>query len=150
MLDYAAAEGGNKFRATNVRVQASSELSSLSSGARAFDGLQSLAWRFKPDDPAPTLTAEFEKPVRVQSLSFSHANASPLELDHDARITRLALRFNKSSEEQLLTWGGEPLEKLVYQLEKPLVLRHLSVRVVAFEGGAVNPKVSGLAEIEAR
>lgn len=150
MLDYAAAEGANKFRATNVRVQASSELSSLSSGARAFDGLQSLAWRFKPDDPAPTLTAEFDKPVRVQSLSFSHANASPLELNHDARITQLALRFNKSSEEQLLTWGGEPLEKLVYQLEKPLVLRTLTVRVVAFEGGAVNPRVSGLAEIEAR
>jgi hypothetical protein len=138
-------------RAENLLQGAEYELRASSSRPTApapwaVDGLQGTAWLASPGDLTPTITLRFERSVRVDRITLSPADARPRDvLRHDQLVSaRVALDDDPPI---VVTFGADPLEPGVIELERPRALRRLEITLGERVPGSGRKGGVGLAEI---
>ncbi len=139
----------NLIASTRVTaVSASSENNDGQSAARAGDGLQSSYWLSKKDDPAPTWSVEFERPVRAGKLVLSHANTERRNSRAHDRAKVIEVRINRDKEVLRFELELDDRKKSILELPPGKQVRRLEVKVVERVPGERWPGHVGFAEVE--
>ena len=154
MLEYATDASSNL--ATTVRKEPSAsshkgaEAGKGNVAGKAFDGRFSSAWICDAKDPAPEVRVEFKKPIKFDQLVFTHAGTKELEWGDYDRAKTISVILGKRGKEVIHELDPDSPLKSVLQLEKPVKVSRLSVRVLDRVEGEKHPGFVGFTEIELR
>lgn len=147
MLPAASRAAENLLLGVGVEASASSRWNDDHGPGNAADQLEATAWCCAPDDARPELELEFESPMRTASIEFHQANGQRSNLGHFDRITRVALRLNRTRDGVEIELDPDELEPTRYALPKATTVRRLSITVLARERGSRHGGVGGFGEI---
>ena len=131
-----------------VEAVASSEKGDGAAAHKAIDGFHSTAWIAAQGDSTPTLTLELRRPVRANTILFSHVDASPESRGHHDRATKVLVGVNRAKQPIELILSADSLRKTTLRLPKVVNLRQLTIRIVEREPGTKQAGKVGFAEIE--
>jgi hypothetical protein len=132
--------------ATGTRITASTQFSD-SPAAAAIDGRESSGWTSMPEDKRPTLTLEFERPVRAAQVGFSPLGGRPDALGEWDRATKVELKINKQDPILTVLLETDELRTTIFDLPRPGQIRTLEIRVVERATGKRFPGRVGFNEI---
>jgi len=147
MREYAQAGPRGLFANARVTARESSRLSDRWGGAEAVDGIQFSAWITKENDKDPTLTLEFARPVRANTLLLSPIDSSEFNAKRYARPTKVELWVNKEREPRVVELLDSLDRKTQVALGKTMSIRRLVLRVVETRRGQSGLS-TGFAEVE--
>jgi hypothetical protein len=148
MLEYPRQGAENLLRRHPPRISASSKARDNQNAERLVDGLHSTAWVADAKDKTPTLTLEFARAVRANTLLFSPVGRNERDRHDYDRATKLEITFNRRKEVHALELSSDSRPKGVLRLDKPLAVRRIDVRIVERVEGRRHKGQVGFAEIE--
>jgi len=145
-LAQAAAAVRNLVRASETKAQASSQASDSPASA-AVDGRESSAWTCAPEDKTPSLTLEFERPLKANQISFSLLGGRQESRGQWDRATKLELRINKMDSALSVTLDSDESKTTQYELGRQIAIRSLEIKIVERAIGTKHPGRVGFNEI---
>lgn len=145
-LAQAAAEARNLIRASETKVQVSTQVADTPMSA-AIDGRESGGWSCAPDDKNPSITLEFERPLRANQVMFSGLGGRADSLGEWDRATKVELRVNKSEPPIVVTIDPDEFKTTHCDLIRPAAVRTLELRIVERATGKKYPGRVGFNEI---
>ncbi len=127
MQELAEMQRDNELKGMKVTVTVSSR---EKEAPRVVDGMTHTHWLCDPEDESPTVTLEFEEPVRVRRLVLTQ----PLQKREDLRrmglIRRLEVQWNDSKSTEFIELHPNPLAATEYELKRTKRVRKLTLQVV--------------------
>ena len=161
MIEYSKAGASNLLRTTEVAAKVSSERNHENhesaekreealkiEAEAAIDGFEFTNWVSAADDPTPTLTLRFTRPLRGKKFLFSPAGSNVFEDDSYDRIIKALVIINgKEDEPYEVLFPTDPLEKGVLELPKAVKLRSLQIQIIDRVNQAANHGKCGLSEV---
>ncbi|MDP6989058.1 MAG: hypothetical protein QF903_06230 [Planctomycetota bacterium] len=146
MLDYAGRGGINPLSSRGATASASSQLDGRWSAGRAIDGMEFSPWLCSVEDEHPTLVIELRRNFKADRVLLSQVNANPVERGRRARVDRVGILINRSSE--MLEFTLEPDERLVTvcPLPKAIGVRRVEIRILERTDGRES-SAAGFAEV---
>jgi len=147
LLTYAGDAARDVVPAPGTEVVGSSELEGWEA-ALAVDRLLARGWLCADDDPRPSLTLRFERPVRANTLLLTHAPASRLGAERTARARRVAVRFDGKGTAYEIELVPDDGRKTIWSFPKTWKLRSLEITVLDRTQGPPELGAVGFAEVE--
>ena len=139
----------NLLREPGVTSSVSSHLGKGNELDKVLDGSQGTNWLCAQGDEVPTLTFQFEEPVRANTLVLSDANSSILNMNTYDRPTRIEVNINKQRKPKPVDVSGGVLSN--WSLEfKTTRVRSITIRILERESGKAKPGIAGFSEVELR
>ena len=126
---------------------ASSQLNDGNAVEKVFDGLQGTQWLSAEGDELPTLTFNFDKPVRADTLVLGGANSSNFSRDTFDHPTRIAVYINKSRDPMFVEIAGGVLSSWPLNFKATRV-RSIQIRILERNPGKTRPGIVGFSEVE--
>jgi len=148
MGEQAAQGPRNLMAGSGVQVVASTQKDDGHAAAKAADLLHGTSWIAAKDDPAPTVTFELQRPVKVREIWFSHVNPHARQRDAYDRALSVEVYVNRTKRPFVVELGQRDDLKTSFKLPKTVNLRRLEVRILASEPGTKFPGEVGFSEIE--
>lgn len=119
----------NLVRAEETKLTFSSEAGDAPA-RHAVDGRESSGWTCAPDDKQPSLTLEFERPIKAGEVYLTHLGGRRDGLGEWDRATRVEIRINKLAAAITAELNGDELGMTRIELAKPAPIRSLEIRIV--------------------
>ena len=113
----------------------------------AIDGREGSAWTCAPEDKTPSLTIEFEHPLRANQLLFSGLGGRSGYLGEWDRATKLELRVNKSDPTIPVLLDPDEMKTTIFDLQRQGAIRTLELRIVERVTGKKFPGRVGFNEV---
>ncbi len=146
LITQASVGARNLIRPEDTKTSASSQpTDSLSSAA--VDGREATAWTSAPEDGKPTLTLEFERPLRANRLVFSGLGGRPDSIGDWDRATKVELRINKIDPVYSIALDPNELLMTTFEIPRQGVVRSLELKIVERVTGKKFPGRVGFREI---
>ena len=114
---------------------------------KALDGFQSTKWLSAKDEENPTLTFNFDKPVRANTLVLSDANSSLLTSDTYDHPTQIEVNINKRRKPLHVEITKGVLSNWHLSF-KTTSVRSLEIRILGREPGTTSAGTVGFSEVE--
>ncbi len=146
LLAQAAIGPRNLIRASETKAVASTQAGDSPAGA-AIDGREASAWTCAPGDKTPSLTLEFERPLRANQVLFSGLGGRTGYLGEWDRATKLELRVNKTDPAIPVVLDPDELKTTLFDLPRQGSIRTLEIRIVERVTGKKYPGRVGFNEV---
>ncbi|HEX6881811.1 MAG TPA: hypothetical protein VF530_00440, partial [Planctomycetota bacterium] len=143
---YATDAGRNLLAAQKLEVRASS---ALEPAANAADNKVWTRWLCQETDADPWLELEPRKAVESARIVLAHARTTAAAQRYaNPRPKTIELWINKEKSPRTVALDPDPAVKTVIELDPPLAIARLKLRVTAVEGGTLGKGAVGFSEIE--
>ena len=137
----------NLLNGVGVTPEVSTHLGKGYEVLKAIDGFQSTKWLSAKDEATPTLTFNFDEPVRANTLVLSDANSSLLTSETYDHPTRIEVNINKRRNPKYIEITKGVLSNWTLSF-KTTRLRSLEIRILGREPGTTGAGVVGFSEVE--
>lgn len=150
-----AIEAATGARVTNLlgsrgmTATTSSSLNDKTPVTLAYDGAQGTNWLTAKDDALPTLTFNFEKAPRANTLVLSDANSSILGREIYDRPTRIEVNINSQRKPKYVEISDGVLSNWTLSF-KTTRIRTIGIRILERDPGKAQPGIMGFSEVELR
>jgi len=143
-LAAGSASGRNLItRRGRPKATASSEHSAGWSAARAIDGMQSVSWLSKDNQPKPWIRIDLERPIRVDTLLLAHTKTAT---SRGSRILKVKVTINGKNVLGVVDMVMDDRRKTVWPFPAAKNVRALRLDVV--ETRVAGLKGVGFSEVE--
>ena len=145
MLPAARAAAANLLSTVRVTARASSAASADPARA-AVDGSEATCWTAASSDVQPTLTLEWETPLRANVITLAGADACLADRGRYDTLVRAEVLVDERHRFSVL-FPADPLAPAVLHLDRPRAIRRLDVRLLERIPRSGSRATVGLAEV---
>ncbi|HTF87735.1 MAG TPA: hypothetical protein VK843_04955 [Planctomycetota bacterium] len=146
LIAQAAAATRNLIRASETKLTPSTQAADTPA-PNAVDSRESSGWTCAPGDANPSITLEFERPLRANQLMLSGLGGRQNGLGDWDRATKVEVRINKADAPFVVMLDPSELKTTQCDLPRQVAVRVLEIKIVGRVMGKKYPGRVGFNEI---